>query len=285
MKNITHIIGISMITNFFLALFKFLFGIFGNSSALVADGIHSFSDLSTDIVAFFGSKIASKPADEKHPFGHGKVEYLTSLIIGIVVLFLGLSLIAESMKREVVTPSIYVIFISVFTITAKYILSSYLIYCGKKYNNTILIASGKESSADVISSFVVLISSICMQLQSIIPILRYTDVLASVIVGIFIVHTGFLLIKDNVSVIIGEQETDQEKLDKIRAVLLSDKAILNIDRLIVLKFGYSCNITCELTMNGTLSLLESHKIVDDIENQIKNMDHRYKYITIHINPS
>lgn len=284
MKHITRIIGISMITNFFLALFKFIFGILGKSSALVADGIHSFSDLSTDVVAFFGSKLANKPADEKHPFGHGKVEYLTSLIIGVVVLLLGLSLIADSVSKDIVVPNIYVIFVSLFTILAKYILSSYLVHSGKKYDNTILIASGKESRADVVSSIFVLVAAVCMQLQNAIPMLKYADIVASIIVGLFIVHTGFSLIKENVSVIIGEQETDKENLDRIKELLLSDEAVIKIDRLTVLKFGPSSSITCELTMNGNLSLFESHRIVDNIENQIKSMDHRYKYITIHINP-
>ena len=284
MKHITRIIGISMITNFFLALFKFVFGIIGKSGALVADGVHSFSDLSTDVVAFFGSKLANKPADEKHPLGHGKVEYLTSLIIGVVVLLLGLSLIADSVNRDIVIPSVYVIFVSLFTIVTKYVLSSYLVYSGKKYDNTILVASGKESRADVVSSIFVLVAAICMQLQERLPILKYADIVASIIVGLFIVHTGFLLIKENVSVIIGEQETDEENLNKIKELLLSDEAVIKIDRLTVLKFGPSCSITCELSMNGNLSLFESHQIVDDIENKIKNMDHRYKYITIHINP-
>lgn len=284
MKRITNVIMVSMLTNFLLSIFKFIFGIIGNSSALVADGIHSFSDLTTDVVALFGNKLASKPADEKHPFGHGKIEYLTSLIIGFIVLVLGLSLIANSMNRDIMTPSVYVIFVSLSTIVAKYVLSSYLIYSGKKHDNTILIASGKESRADVVSSIFVLVSAICMQLQSIIPMMKYADILASIIVGLFIVHTGFSLIKENVSVIIGEQETDEKSIDNIRKILLSDQSILKIDRLTILKFGYSYSITCELTMDGNLSLLESHEIIDNIENKIKNMDNRYEYITIHINP-
>ena len=284
MKPITRIIKISIITNFFLALFKFIFGIFGKSSALIADGVHSFSDLSTDIVAFFGSKFASKPADEKHPFGHGKLEYLTSLMIGVVVLFIGFSLISGSMHRDFITPSMYVIFVSLFTIIAKYILSSYLIHTGQKYDNSILLASGKESRADVVSSVVVLVAGICMQLQSICSLFKYADIVASVIVGIFIVHTGFCLIKDNVSVIIGEQETDEEILQKIRDIIVSDGSVLNIDRLNVLKFGCSCSIICELSMDGDLSLRESHKVADDIETKIRDLDQRYQYITIHVNP-
>ncbi len=284
MKHVTRIIGISMITNFFLALFKFVFGILGNSSALVADGVHSFSDLSTDIVAFFGNKMASKPADEKHPYGHGKAEYLTSLIIGVVVLLLGVTLICDSLQRDIVTPSTYVLFVSLFTIVTKYILASYLIHFGKKYNNTILIASGKESSADVVSSLFVLLSSICMQLSSVVSVFKYSDIIASIIVGLFIIHTGTSLIKENVSVILGEQETDEEKLGEIKSLILSDKQIIKIDRLNVLKFGHICSITCELVMNGDLSLREAHQIIDEIENRIKEMNSRYKYITIHVNP-
>jgi len=285
MKRITNIIRISIITNFFLAIIKFLFGILGKSSALVADGVHSFSDLSTDLVAFFGSRLASKPADEKHPFGHGKIEYLTSLIIGFLIIIVGLSLIHNSVTREVVVPSFYVVIVSLFTITIKYILSSYLIKYGKKYDNTILIASGKESSADVVSSIVVLIAGVCMQFSHIFSILKYADMIGSIIVGLFIIHAGFSIVKENISVIIGEQVTDESILDKVRNLILSENKIEKIDRLTILKFGYFYNLTCELTMDGNLSLLEAHQIIDDIENKIKNMDDKYEYITIHINPS
>ena len=285
MKHITRSIKISMITNLFLSLFKFVVGIVGNSSSLIADGIHSFSDLSTDVVALIGNKLASKPADDKHPFGHGKIEYLTSLSIGVFVLLLGITLIMESLDRGVVIPSVYVIFASLFTIIVKYILSSYLIRCGKKYSNTILVASGKESRADVVSSIFVLISVVCMQLQKVISIMKYADIITSIIVGIFIIRTGILLIKENASVIIGEQETDEEILNEIKNVLLENTAVHCVDRLIVMKFGYSFSITCELVMDGKLSLFESHKVVDNIENKIKLMDSRYEYITIHVNPS
>lgn len=284
MKHITKIIRISIFTNFFLAIIKFVFGLLGKSSALVADGIHSFSDLSTDLVAFFGNRFASKPADEKHPFGHGKLEYLTSLIIGIVVVLVGLSLIWNLSNSDINVPSFYVVIVSMITIFIKYLLSHYLIKYGKKYDNTILIASGKESSADVVSSVVVLIAGICMQFCHIFSILKYTDMVASIIVGIFIVHTGFDLVKDNISVIIGEQITDEEALLKLKEVILSDPLVQGIDSLVVLKFGYFCSITCEVVMDGKLSLLDSHKVVDIIENKIKNMDDKYKYITIHINP-
>ena len=107
---------------------------------------------------------------------------------------------------------------------------------------------------------------------------------ASIVVGLFIIHAGFSIIKENISVIIGEQVTDEDSLAKIRKLILSEEKIEKIDRLTILKFGYFYNLTCELTMDGNLSLLEAHKVVDDIENNIKIMDEKYEYITIHINP-
>ena len=284
MKKISNIIGVSIITNFFLSCIKVIFGVISKSSALLADGLHSFSDLATDAVAFLGSKVASKPADDKHPFGHGKAEYLTSLVIGAVVLSVGISLIVNSFNSKNYDSSLCVLFVSLFTIIVKYILSSYLIVSGKKYNNQILISSGKESSSDVISSLFVLISSVLMQLSSAVPIFKYADMIASIIVGLFIVKTGIILVKDNISVILGEQDTNEENLDKIRQVIFEYKEIIEINKLIVLKFGYICSIICEVTMDGNMKLQDSHDIIDEVENKIKNMDSKYQYINIHINP-
>ena len=284
MKKISKIIGVSIITNFLLSCIKFIFGVISRSNALIADGLHSFSDLATDAVAFFGSKVASKPADDKHPFGHGKAEYLTSLVIGVVVSSVGISLIINSFGNKNYEVSLYVLFVSLFTIIVKYILSSYLLICGKKYNNQILTSSGRESSADVVSSLFVLISSVLMQLSSVVPIFKYADMIASIIVGLFIVKTGVGLVKDNVSVILGEQDTNEENLSKIKEVIFSYKEIIGIDKLIVLKFGHICSITCEVTMDGSMTLQDSHDVIDEIEFKIKEIDDRYQHINIHINP-
>lgn len=277
--------GLSFLINLVLSLAKFIFGIISSSSALVADAFHSFSDLSTDVVSMIGNKLANKPADSKHPYGHGKVEYLTSLLIGFVVLFLGLSLIHSSVKNEVSTPSWIVVFVSLFTIIIKYFLARYLIVSGRKYQNRILIANGKESSADVISSIVVLISSICMQFSDSIFFFKYADFMASIVVGIFISFTGLSLIKDNISVILGAQETDENVLKEIENILLSDEHTLHIDTLVILKCGPYSSITCELTMDGNCLLKEVHDVTDKLECAIQEFDERYRYIMIHINPS
>jgi cation diffusion facilitator family transporter len=151
MKKENKVMLTSMIVNSFLSIIKIIVGIVGKSSSLIADGIHSFSDLFTDVFAIFGNLLSRKPADEKHPFGHGKLEYLTSIGIGLVILFVGFSIIYNSYDNKIVIPSILVVLVSLFTIVSKYLLASYITRKGKEYKNNILISSGRESSMDVLS--------------------------------------------------------------------------------------------------------------------------------------
>ena len=132
-----RVMKVSFITNFLLSCLKCIAGFILKSSALVADGIHSFSDLVTDVVAIVGEKLANKPKDKEHPYGHGNAEYLTSFIIGIMILLMGLFLVKETMEQEITTPGILVAVVSVFTIIVKYFLSSYLIHKGNIYQNNI----------------------------------------------------------------------------------------------------------------------------------------------------
>lgn len=273
-----------MIVNFSLSLLKVITGIIFSSGALIADGVHSFSDLTTDIFAIIGNKLSIKPADEKHPFGHGKLEYITSMAIGLIILFVGFGLIYNSFNKEIVVPSIIVVLVSLFTIVAKFILSKYIIKKGKEYNNTILLASGKESSADVLSSVVVLVSVVFMKLSNVIGIFKYADIIAIIIVGIFIVKVGFNVLKENISYILGEQETDEELLDKIVNEIFKEKLVVRVDKLVMIKYGAYFKIVGEVSMNENLTLKKSHDAVERIEKTLKKCDNRNRYITIHVNP-
>lgn len=275
---------ISMAVNTFLALVKVVVGLAGNSFALIADGIHSFSDLATDVFAIIGNALSHKPADDKHPFGHGKLEYLTSMGIGLIILFVGFSIVYNSVNKKIIIPSTLVIVVSLITIIIKFLLSRYVMKKGYEYNQNVLIASGKESSADVISSIVVLISSILMQFSNNISILKYTDIIASIIVGIFIIRVGFDVLKENISIIIGEQETDDKTLEQIKSIIMQEKDIVIIDKLNLIKYGSYFKVVGEVGMNENITLKECHDVIEKIENKLKDFDKRNRYITIHVNP-
>ena len=285
MEQTTKTMIISFIVNTILAITKVISGIIGKSSALIADGIHSFSDLITDIVAIIGSKIANKPADEKHPFGHGRSEYIASLLIGIMILLLGLGIIEQSVNNEITIPSTLVITVTIITIIMKFILSGYIIKKGRQLKNNILIASGYESSTDVISSIVVLISSILMQFTEQISILKYADKIATFIVGLFIIRVGFNILKENISIIVGEQETNKEYVKDLINLIKYDPNVIKIDSLHVLKYGPYNKLIGEVSMDGTLTLERAHQNLEELEKRIKEHDHKMKYITIHINPT
>lgn len=274
-----QVMKVSFITNFLLSCFKIINGFILKSSALIADGIHSFSDLITDIVAIIGDKFANKPKDSDHPYGHGNAEYLTSFIIGLMIILMGIVLIKETMNQEVTIPSYLVAIVSLITIVCKYFLASFLIKKGEFYNNNILIASGRESKTDVISSIVVFLSSILILFRNYLDILKYSDKIAGIIVGIFIVVTGFKIVKENTVMILGKKADDTI----LRNKLLTIPNILNIDDIIMIKHGPYYKAYVEVTMNIKL-LKKAHDMAHNIENEIKNELTNIKYINIHVNP-
>ena len=280
---ITKVLLVSSITNIFLSIIKILFGFIGKCNALVADGIHSLSDLSTDFVAIFGNHLSLKPADKKHPFGHGKTEYLTSMIIGIVIIILGLSLIYNIFNKEIIIPDLIMILVSLFTIIFKLLLSNYIYKKGVEYSNNILIASGKESRADVYSSIFVLLSIVLMQFSNQLSILKYADMFSTIIIALFIIKTGFNILKDNIGILLEEQVLDKKYLKEIKSIITSFDEIVQIKDLYVLRYGPYYKLVSNVIMKDLL-LTDAHNVIDEIENKLKEKDNRIKYVFIHMEP-
>ncbi len=283
-KKITSVMIVSMVTNIFLALVKIITGFIYTSGALISDGIHSFSDLITDAVAIIGGKMAMKPADREHPYGHGRIEYLTSLVIGIVIVGVGTGVIYQALHHQIVVPSILVAIVSLITIIAKLLLSSYIIHQGKKLKNNILIASGHESRTDVISSIVVLISALLMQLGNVHKYFLYADIIASIIVGLLIIYIGYSVLKENASTVLGEQETNYAYLNGLKDVIAKTDGVIKIKDLVLMKYGYQSSLDLTVIMDGNLTLKEIHHITDLIETKIKDYSSVIAFINIHVEP-
>lgn len=283
MSNITKTMFISMIVNILLSFFKIITGIIGKSGAIIADGFHSFSDLITDIFAIIGGKLANKPADLNHPYGHGKIEYITSILISIMILILGCTIISKAFINRIIIPTNIVIIVTIITIILKLLLSNYIIKCGKKNNSNILISSGLESRTDVISSIIVLISSLLANLSNKIQIFKYADKVAIMIVGILILKTGLSLLKENVSNILGESEVNTELSKKINDIILEFKKVKKIDKIAIIKYGSYYKLISDIGMNGNMKLKDVHDILERIEEKLKK-ETSIKFITIHVNP-
>ena len=284
MEKATKVLVKSLIVNILLTLTKFVFGIIYKSKVLVADGIHSLSDLATDVVSIYGSKLSLKPADNEHPYGHGKIEYLTSIVIGAVILALALSLLGNSLNAKTTIISNMVLYVTIFTILAKYLISRYILSKGVKYKSNLLVASGKESRSDVISSAIVIVTYFLSKLSSYSKIFLYSDTIGTFIIGLIILKTAYRILKENIVSILGEIEQDEEYLDKIREIILENSEVVNIEELNIIKYGhyYQANIT--INMDSDVTLEDACLVSDRIKKKLINKKTRISYAKISINP-
>jgi cation diffusion facilitator family transporter len=286
MKKVYKTIVVSMIVNTLLVTFKLIFGLITNYKSIVADAIHSFSDLSTDFVALAGQKLSFKNADGNHPYGHGRIEYITSIVIGAVIMALGIELIYSTISSKTVVSHNWILALIVvfITIVGKYILAKYVSGKGKKMKNAILIASGKESMADVFSSIGVFIAIVLSLFKDEIPIFEYADKCGGFIISLFIIKTAFSILKDNINAIIGECEQDEEVIYKIKGLIMSVPEVLGIDNLSVMKFGSYYQIILDAGVDADCKLEKAHTIAHNIEHELIDSDLTIKYVSVHINP-
>lgn len=286
MKKIYKTIVTSIIVNTLLVALKLIVGLMTNYKSIVADAVHSFSDLSTDFVALAGQKLAIKNADENHPYGHGKIEYITSIIIGAVIMILGINLIYSTISEKTALSHNWVLALIVVAITiiSKYILAKFVEYRGKKARNVILLASAKESMADVLSSVGVFIAIVLSLFKEQVPIFEYADKAGGFIISLFIIKTAFSILKDNINAIIGECEQDEEVIYKIKGIIMGVSEVLSIDHLIVMKFGSYYQIVLDAGVDATCKLEKAHSIAHKIEQELVSSDLKTRYVSVHINP-
>ena len=193
---------ISILSNIVLAGFKAFVGLLANSIAIISDAINNLSDALSSIITIVGTKLAGKKPDKEHPYGHGRIEYMTSLVVSAIVLYAGITALIESVKKIInpgeVDYSTITLVILIAAIVVKFVLGIYVKKKGKEFNSDSLVASGSDAFNDAILSISVLASAIIYMLFDI-SIEAYVGVLVSV----FIIKAGIDLIKESVDNILG----------------------------------------------------------------------------------
>lgn len=274
----------SLLVNIILVFMKLIVGFIGHSKSLLADGVHSLSDLGTDVMSMISSKISEKPADKEHPLGHGQIEYLCCLAIGLIVIFLGVSIIKEAFIGKVSLPSNIVFFVTILTITLKFDVSSYLLREGEKNNNSLLIVSGKESRADVISSFVVLITFVLSKLTVYNDIFKYSDLVGAIILGLLIIFIGIKIFIENFTTILSSKEEDPKIINKVKELISNNYNEVNISKVLLLKYGpyYKCEL--DILMDKNMTINNSYKIQKKLKKVLLKSELNINYIDINIKP-
>lgn len=270
----------SMINNLLIAILKISGGAFYGLGSLFADGMHTLSDFITDIVCLLGAKFSKKKATKYHPFGFGKIEYLTNLFIGIILLILGLYIIISSFFKEAIIPPISLVWLLLIAIILKVIAIVIMHKIGQKINSQTLITSVEESKADLYSSAGVILITIILQFSNKYPILEYSDIIGSILIGSIVLKTAIGIISHNSLSLIGEVEKDENIIKKVDDFLKENKKLKDFDYELI-KYGAYYKLQLTIELDSKLSLRQ----VTNIENQLKTsiLRHRtlkIKYVTI-----
>ncbi len=270
---------ISIILNIILFAGKFAVGLKINSIALISDAWHTLSDTLTSIIMIIGIFLSTRPPDKEHPFGHGRVEKVATLIIGLVLVLVGINFFKESITRiirgKIISFTFLGVLVQAICAFSKQTLSIYSFYAGKKQKIQALIADAWHHQSDAITSYLFLIGA---ALQKYIPLV---DGYLGIIISIAILITALDIIKSSTSPLIGEEIPKDLKESIVHKVNELDGRINDLHHFHFHRYGNHVEVTFHIRLPNSVSLEEAHEITRKIELELlkENIN-----ATIHIEP-
>lgn len=272
---------VGIICNIFLFCAKYLLGTFSNSISIVSDAFNNLTDSAGCIVTLFGYKMSSKPADKDHPFGHGRMEYLSTLTIAIIILMVGFELLKNSFSK-IIHPdelrfSIITIISLILSVCLKLWMSFFNNKLGKKINSGVLIATSKDSKTDAVATSATIIA-IITSLFTKFPV----DGVIGILVSIFIMKSGYDIIKDTIDDLLGKP-ADPELVKSIKEYIQQSDKIIGIHDLIIHNYGPGNMIaSCHAEVRSDEDFIAVHDSIDIIEREIYSKLNIL--MTIHMDP-
>ena len=284
MKNkkikIASILGI--IGNIFLLIIKGIIGFTTNSRAMIADAFNSAGDIFTSLMTFIGNKIASIPRDDDHNLGHGKAEYIYSMLISITMIYMSLVILKDSLisliHKNTYEYSKWLVIICIITIIIKILLYIYTNKVAKKYNNLLIKTNSKDHLIDSIITSFNLISCILAKAN-----LYFLDPIIGIAISIWIIYTAITIFKESYNVLMDKSISNETK-QKVIDIIKKHAEIKKINHFNSTPVGYQYQISFTIFVDGTLSTYESHAIADKLEKEITNNNDDIYLTVIHVNP-
>ncbi len=273
---------IGIFGNLFLSLLKLAAGILGNSLAVIADSVHSLSDMLTSVVVWIGLRVGKKPPDKEHPYGHGDAEPIAGLIVSIVLGIIGFELIrnsvAEILTGRVYTPGTIAIIAVVFSIVFKYWMTFFVMKIGRETRSPALIADAYHHKSDFYTSIAVLVGVAGARLG-----FSVLDPLAGILVSLWIIKIGFDLGKRNIRSLMGEVPSE-EMLSHIKDITSGIKGVKNVHSIKVHYVGPHAFVTMHVNIDKKMRLSEAHEIATKVEDELKKKIETVSYVTVHPEP-
>ena len=288
-KGIYKVTIVGSIVNFLLLVFKFFAGIAGHSAAMLADAVHSLSDFITDIVVIVFVRIAGKPEDKGHDYGHGKYETLATAIIGLLLLCVGFGIFwngASSIYTflqggQLESPGVVALVAALVSIVSKEILYQYTVIQGKKLNSQAVVANAWHHRSDALSSIGTAIGIGGAILLG--DHWRVLDPIAAVVVSFFIMKVSVQLLIPCVDELL-EKSLPDDVEKEIEQTVLSFPGVSQPHHLRTRRIGSYYAIEIHVRMDGKITLEEAHGTATAIENKLKEMFGKGTHVGIHVEP-
>ncbi len=267
---LSGILGI--ILNIFLFATKFIAGIISGSISIFGDAFNNLSDAASSIVTFIGFKLAGEEADEQHPFGHGRLEYVAGLIVSLFIILTGCE-VARTSVNKIINPepvefNATIAVILVVSILVKLLMFQGNLQAANKIDSKTLKSVAMDSISDVFTTSVVLASSIFAYKTGII-----VDGYFGVLVGFFIIKTGYEAAKDTINPLLGEPPS-KEFVEDVKNIVMSHDGILGVHDLLVHNYGPSRIImSLHVEVPDNQNIVTVHDLIDDIENELRQKYH------------
>lgn len=278
-----------MIVNIILTIFKFIAGILGNSAAMIADAVHSFSDFVTDIVVIVGLKAAGKPADHNHQYGHGKIETLCAAFVGIVLFIIGLEILLSGLRKILVVinggnlqqPGLIAFIAAVVSIVAKELLYRYTLNYARKIKSDAMEANAWHHRSDAFSSVGTMLGiGGAIALGGKWAVL---DPIAAVILSFFIFKVALEITYRNANELT-EAALEKDVIEDIEHIIVSTEGVKDFHKLKTRKIGNNIATDVHIQVDKQLSLIEAHDICTEIENRLREKYGKETILYIHCEP-
>ncbi len=272
---------VGIVLNVVLSVFKMIFGALTKSVSIVADGVNNIFDAASSVINLVGFKISGKPADDEHPFGHGRVEYISALTLAFFILIMGVELIKTSVEKfsnpETVIFSVPAVIVLVFSILGKIWLAVFNAKIGKLMNSVAVKAVVTDSIGDVAATTCSLIALVASKYTDL-PI----DAVMGIVVALVIIYAGFDIIRGTMGPLLGEPP-DREIVEKLEKLVMSYDGVVGIHDLVLHTYGNSKIIgSLHAEVPADVDIMHSHDTIDLIERQVK--EQLGIEISIHMDP-
>lgn len=273
--------AVGIACNLFLFVLKIAIGLLSGAISIAADAFNNLSDGLSCLISIVGFKLAGKEPDEKHPFGHGRTEYIAGLVVSFIIILVGVEFFKTSIGRifhpTAVALSTTMVVILLVSMAVKLWMGAFNVYIGRCISSTVLMAAGQDSRNDVISTGVVVIGMVAGRFTAL-PVDGYIGVL----VALFIIWSGIGIARDTVDPLLGEA-ADPQVVENIKKIVLQSEYIVGVHDLIVHNYGAGRSLaSIHAEVPSDADFVKVHEVIDEVEKRVRQKTG--VYLVVHMDP-